>query len=471
MIQQLWRNYLAILILTAFPCGAAAQNLKIVRQFPMDTPDLALKLGKTYRVTFGDVDGDGQIEIVLNNGTIMTRVYKLDGTKLWEIYNPAGQRHWDPWHPWIAPVWDLNNDGKDEVITYIKDKQDGRDYLAIVEGAAGRILNKARLPYANPLPREPRRTIVAYTRSKTVPSIYFTFLGNPKELYEYDANLNLVQVIPLPTNAKGKSINGHHISAYDITGDGLHELFTGRAILNGDGSLFWMIPYPNPNWDHVDENIVLDLDPDHPGLEVILYGASGMMVANLRQRKTLWTNNYNLQHVVVGQFDAFQPGPLIMGATKNDGQGRKKFFIFDRKGKIRRQWEGQRPGPTTIMDLDGRRSVDDILAGNRVVLNPQFEVVVPETWPFTQPQDAALEWHPYAAVYDILGDSREELVALCEEKLVIAQDISPVANLGPSVRFDRLYRFRNANASQNRIYFKFPAVAREKRVGDKNEEF
>ncbi|MCX8035848.1 MAG: hypothetical protein N3D11_02105 [Candidatus Sumerlaeia bacterium] len=467
MVQQrLWLKCLLPLILIAFP--SAAQDLKVIREFPLDTPNPALKLGKTYRVTFGDVDGDGEMEIVLNNGTMMTCVYKLNGTKLWEIYNPSGQRHWDPWHPWIAPVWDLNNDGKDEVVTYIKDKQDGKNYIAIVEGPTGRILKKAPFSYTG---NEPKRMIVAYTRSKTSPSIYFTYLGNPKELSEYDVNLNLVQVIPLPVNANGKSVNGHHISAIDITGDGLHELFTGRAILNSDGSLFWMIPYPNLNWDHVDENIVLDLDPDLPGLEVISYGGSGMMVTNLRQRKILWTNNYNLQHVVVGQFDANISGPLIMGATKNDGQGRKQFFIFDPKGKIVRQWEGQRPGPTTIIDLDGRRSVDDILAGNRVVLNPQFEVVIPETWPFTQPQDAVLEWHPYAAVYDILGDSREELIALREEKLVIAHDVSPADSLGPSVRFDRLYRFRNANASQNRIYFKFPAANEKEIAADKNKTF
>ena len=296
------------------PAHPPARNyLSIPLQTPPDyTPNDA---------SVGDLDGDGEYEIVLhqsgrgrdNSQAGLTlppvfQAYKLDGTLLWTIN--LGRNIREGAHYTQFMVYDLDGDGRAELVCKTADGtidgvghalgdpnadfrvKEGRatgkilagpEYLTVFEGRTGRALASTNyLPargnpsdwgddYGNRVDRF--LACIAYVDG-TRPSVvmcrgYYT--RTVLAAWDWrDAKLTLRwlfdsdQFGPADATNPYRGQGDHCLSVGDVDGDSKDEIIYGAMAVDHDGR-----PLYSTRFGHGDALHLSDLDPDRPGLEVL----------------------------------------------------------------------------------------------------------------------------------------------------------------------------------------------------------
>ncbi|MGY5355395.1 rhamnogalacturonan lyase family protein [Wenyingzhuangia sp. IMCC45467] len=293
----------------------------------------------------GDMDGDGEYEIVLKwsptvvnhnaggiNGQQIFDCYRLDGTLLWRI-NLGNNVNSGP-HMNQFAVYDFDGDGKAEVALRTADGtvdgvgnvigdpnadyrnrsgwiQEGPAWLTIFNGITGAAM--ASVPY------EPNRghkddwrdggngygnrqdrllMAVAYLDGEK-PSIitgrgYYAKLV--RAAYDWrDGELTLRWIFDSkdPSNPGNNAASGqgnHQLTIGDVDGDGKDEIINGSSAIDDDGTLLWS----NGN-GHGDALHMSDMDPDRPGLEIWLplecpscYDGQGIRLLDAKTGETIY---------------------------------------------------------------------------------------------------------------------------------------------------------------------------------------
>jgi hypothetical protein len=263
----------------------------------------------------GDVDGDGEYEIILKwdpsnskdnsqsgyTGNVYLDCYKLDGTFMWRIdlgINIRAGAHYTQFQ-----VYDLDGDGKAEIVcktapgtidgkgNYVlmgsddpaKDYRNssgyvlsGPEYLTVFEGKTGGEIHTVAY---NP----PRGTVsswgdnygnrvdrflacVAYLDGVHPSVVMCRGYYTRSTLAAYDfKDGKLVQRWYHNSDRSGTGAYGegyHNLAVADIDGDGLDEIIYGSACIDHDGKLLY-----RTGFGHGDAMHVSDLDPGRPGLE------------------------------------------------------------------------------------------------------------------------------------------------------------------------------------------------------------
>lgn len=268
----------------------------------------------------GDLDGDGELEIILKwdpsnahdnsqtgyTGTVFIDAYKLDGTRLWRI--DMGKNIRAGAHYTQFQVYDYDGDGKAEMIVKTADGtvdgkgkvignasidnrdaggiiMKGNEYLTVFEGATGAAITT--IDYV------PKRDINQFVKGKNGKGYWGDNYANRSEryiaatayldgvhpsaifirgyysasyvvAYDFDGK-QLKQRWYHKSEDPGKGLyeqGNHNITTGDIDGDGYDEIVFGAAALNHDGTLRY-----STGFGHGDAGHLGDLDPDIPGLE------------------------------------------------------------------------------------------------------------------------------------------------------------------------------------------------------------
>lgn len=296
------------------------RTLKVNVPANMTMPDGEVATYTPNDMSAGDLDGDGELELILKwdpsnahdnsqtgyTGNVYIDAYKLDGTQLWRIdmgVNIRAGAHYTQFQ-----VFDYDGDGKAEMIVKtadgtidgtgkaVGDKSksyrsdaglilDGPEYLTVFRGADGAAITSVEyIPPRNILKGEKgkngkgywgdnygnrcERYIAATAYLDGVhPSAIFIrgyYSASYVVAYDFDGT-TLKQRWYHKSEDPGQGLyeqGNHNITTGDIDGDGYDEIVFGAAALNHDGTLRY-----RTGFGHGDAGHLGDFDPDIPGLE------------------------------------------------------------------------------------------------------------------------------------------------------------------------------------------------------------
>lgn len=286
--------------------------LNLDRPAQLTMPDDSTCTYSAGDMSTGDLDGDGELELVVKwdpsnahdnahdgyTGNVYIDGYKLDGTKLWRI--DLGKNIRAGAHYTQFMVYDLDGDGYAEVAMKTSDGtvdglgkvignasadyrtangriMSGNEYLTVFSGLTGGAI-----------------TTIDYVPSRSVTSNWGDNYGNRSErmlaaiayldgvhpslimcrgyytnsylvAYDFDGS-KLTQRWYHKSENAGQGLYGegnHNLSIGDLDGDGYDEIVYGSAALKHDGTLLY-----RTGFGHGDALHLSDMDPDKAGLEV-----------------------------------------------------------------------------------------------------------------------------------------------------------------------------------------------------------
>lgn len=257
-------------------------------------------------VVAGDLDGDGQVEIVSARNVNADDVHytsavvaqRLDGSVLWRWGNPAiGRRGLH--HDVACQIHDWNGDGRPEVILCAEGS------LVELDGASGE--ERRRIP----LPPGATDCLVFANLSGKAYASDVLVKDRYAHLWALDRAGNLLWTVQKP----GGHITAHQPFPVDIDGDGRDEIMAGSALLNADGSVRWLLPEAETlAGGHVDCCRVL-----RPGKKlqdwclVLTTCAANRLLAVDGKGTLLWAvDGHHFESIDVGRVHPGRPGAQIL---------------------------------------------------------------------------------------------------------------------------------------------------------------
>lgn len=476
----------------------AQQYLSIPLQIPAGgtTPDGVAYTYNANDCSTGDLDGDGQYDIVLKwdpsnakdnsqsgyTGNVYLDAYKLNGTRLWRI--DLGRNIRAGAHYTQFMVYDLDGDGKAEVACKTADGTkdgagviignasadyrnssgyvlSGPEYLSIFNGQTGRAMATTDyVPargtvsswgdnYGNRVDRF--IAAVAYVDG-TRPSLimgrgYYTRLvrvawdwrnGQLTRRWTFDSNTS--------GNSSYAGQGNHQMTVGDVDGDGKDEICNGPSTINDDGSGL----YAN-GLGHGDALHMTDLDPDRSRQEVwqchespSSYGSYGLEFRDARTGQPLWgvPGTSDIGRAMAADIDPRYKGLEVWGSTIGG--------VYTCKGV---QISGTKPSVNFGIWWDGDLS-RELLDG--VKLDKWDHNTNSVTRLITFSSSGALENNGTKAnpglTADLLGDWREEAVFRSSDnsRLMVFTTVIPTSTRIYTLMHDPQYRV--AVAWQNSAY-------------------
>ena len=361
-----------------------SQNyLDIPLQVPADgtTPD-----GKPFNYTandasVGDLDGDGQYEIILKwepsnakdnsqdgyTGNVFLDAYQLDGKQLWRI--DLGKNIRAGAHDTQFTVYDLDSDGKAELACKTADGTvdgkgkvigdaskdyrtpagrilEGAEFFTIFDGLTGAALATTDyLPSRSPIEswgtarsndRNGNRAdrflaCVAYLDGQQ-PSVVMCrgyYARSVAAAWDWRKG-KLTSRWVFDTKNGFPTFEGqgnHNLTPADVDGDGKDEIVFGSMVIDDDGKGLY-----STGFGHGDAIHVSDLDPTHEGLEVFGIHENkdhnpdrpGMALYDAKTGATLWrgAKGKDVGRGVAADIDPAHLGAEMWGGMMVDGKSR-----------------------------------------------------------------------------------------------------------------------------------------------------
>lgn len=321
------------------------QYLQVPVQVPPGgiTPDAVAYTYSANDASVGDLDGDGEYEIVLKwdpsnskdnsqsgyTGNVYLDAYKLNGTRMWRI--DLGKNIRAGAHYTQFLVYDFDSDGKAEIACKTADGTidgkgtvignatadyrnsngyilSGPEFLTVFKGATGEVLDtEDYIPargtvsswgdnYGNRVDRF--LAAVAYLDGQK-PSMIFArgyYTRLVRAAWDF-ANGQLQLRWVFDSNTSGNSsyagMGNHQMTVGDANGDGKDEIYNGSSAVNYDGTGFFV-----NGLGHGDALHLTDMNPDRPGLEIwqcyeeqTKYVDKGLRMLDASSGQTLWGVN------------------------------------------------------------------------------------------------------------------------------------------------------------------------------------
>ena len=315
-------------------------------QFPQE-----VKLVKEYNipgascVKFGDITGDGKTDILALTSDYSSIVVDHDGNELWRWTAPEERQRLRAEFEAPGAVWDLDRDGKAEVIQWRE--FDGQEWLVVADGMTGEIKHKTPWPTVSH-PHVYNNFRIAIGRlSGDYPQhiIVYTDCGarQHQSITAYTADL---QQVWEHKEVRLKDHLGHYVYPRDFKGTGYDQVLCGYIMLDSDGTQIWNLQDDiYDNHDHADSWKFADLDGD--GKEELVLAACdlGAVVMDPADGSIIWQYPVaHTQQIQVGNFLAGYDRPQVAAGARVYGDRRFEPYIsgqvrwFDANGNFISQW-------------------------------------------------------------------------------------------------------------------------------------
>ncbi|MEJ6951077.1 rhamnogalacturonan lyase [Natronospora cellulosivora (SeqCode)] len=332
------------------------------------TPDGVTYTYHANDASIGDLDGDGEYEIILKwdpsnskdnahagyTGEVFVDAYKLDGTRLWRISLGKNIRAGAHYTQFL--VYDFDGDGKAEVVFKTADGTvdgqgnvigdldadyrnengyilDGPEFLTVFDGETGKALVTTDYDpprgnvadwgddYGNRVDRflacvaylDGQRPSIVMCRgyyTRTVLVAYNWRDGELSKLWTFDSDH--------PGNQDYAGQGNHNLSVADIDGDGKDEIIYGACVIDDNGEGFY-----TTGLGHGDAMHVGKFDPDREGLQVYDVHEehphpAGMEYRDARTGELIWgvPADYDVGRGLTAKIDPNYSGAEVWAAGK-----------------------------------------------------------------------------------------------------------------------------------------------------------
>jgi hypothetical protein len=313
-------------------------------------------------VIAGDVNGDGQVEIVsarnVNVGdvhyTSAVVAQRLDGRVLWRWGDPKiGRRGLH--HDVACQIYDWDGDGAKEVVVATK------GCLVELEGATGK--ERRRVP----IPPDATDCVVFAKLSGHSRAADVLVKTRYQQIWALDYSGKLLWTIQNP----GGFPTAHQPIPVDIDGDGRDEIMAGYAMLNPDGQVRWTLADARRLGGHLDCCRVLrkGKTPQDWRLVITCCGGSGnKLVAVDGNGKTQWEiDGHHFESIDIGRVHPQRSGPQILV----DLVDTNALWVVDENGELLGQLKAGYARFHTLVDWNGDGYQDIVVPHDRGVFDYQ----------------------------------------------------------------------------------------------------
>jgi hypothetical protein len=294
--------------------AAVAERSVTVEVGEVSRSALVFDVGEDYRqarVVTGDLDGDGEPDVVVahsrhpnidpwgkawekSEDTIRVTALRHSGERLWSLDLGWGIEAGNYYNPVV--VWDIDGDGRSEVLLKTNRSTDPMDYsgerLTILDGMTGNVTAEAPWPSTDGIGRDynsnSRNYIAIAHLDGRQPSIIVTRgLYNTQKLWAYDSKLHRmweringwplqIGIVQRMLKRVGYDITRatHYLPIADLDLDGKEEILWGEHVIGEGGKDLWQLADRIPYNGHPDIVHAADIVPEIDGLEVY-YGREG----------------------------------------------------------------------------------------------------------------------------------------------------------------------------------------------------
>ena len=398
--------------------------------------------GVGRNIRFGDIDGDGEKEIVIAqvvahgerdeySETGCITAVKTDGTVLWQSGDPDAANY-RLTNDVAFQVHDIDGDGVCEVI-YARDFE-----LVIADGRTGRVRRKVPTPIAKP-PADRFERILGdclffCDMRGTGRAADIVIKDRYRHFWVYDDELHPLWEASCNT--------GHYPYAFDVDGDGRDELAVGYSLFDDDGTLLWTLD--GVLNDHADGIAILDFAEAPGSRPKILYAASdeGLLFVDTDGAILQHHRIGHAQNPVIARFRDDLPGYQAVSINFWGNQGILHFFGAD--GSIYHDAEPLNMGSMCLPVNWTGGATELFLLNADHRFGGMYDGWGRPVVPF--PDDG----HPAMcnAVVDLTGDARDEVVVWDQNRMwIYTQSDEPRG--GPAIARVRnpLYNHSNYQAS------------------------
>lgn len=372
----------------------------------------ALDYGGDLRL--GDLTGDGRADFVVYRSAeggmkpCFLGAFTMAGKVLWR----AGQGGGQPARPGSVAVYDIDADGRDEVICFFREAgraatpQDLRNVVVQVrDGATGRVLRQAapgelRKRTGKGANWVHQRILIANLRGTDRAQDFVVKLGD--RVLAFDDRLRVLWTYRIRWNAYSRC-SAYIPAVGDIDGDGRDEVNGGYYLLGADGKAKWERRLGR----HMDSVAITEWD----GGKVRAICSGFGHVVDERGRVVLSLGEKVVPHgqeARVGNFLADRRGPEMIIRCK--GHARDVLTVGS-DGRVLRRWKVNASPNHTGMETLGwhGRAGADLLYNGGVLWRGTGErfAALPDLPPPVGP--AKMGWY-HCTPADVCGDGREEAI-------------------------------------------------------------
>ncbi|HAX43092.1 MAG TPA: hypothetical protein PLF84_03210 [Bryobacteraceae bacterium] len=369
--------------------------------------------GAGRNVRFGDLDGDGQVEMLFAQNLPRVRGDAFDHIQCLTAVDLNGKVLWQKGKPHESlglltndtpfQIHDLDGDGKHEVVL-IQDFQ-----LKVLDGKTGRLLRSTWMP---PMAADLKERPYELNSGDAIAFLDLSGKGRRSEIlvkdryryfWIYDENLKLLW------NGEGQT--GHYPYPMDVDGDGREEFALGYTVWSADGKP--LFSRDKDFRDHADGISVgnYSADPKQAPLVYACGSDEGFLLFDLKGNVLKHLRIGHAQSPSVGKYRADVEGVQLM--TINYWRNPGIVSLFDWQGNLLKQGEPIHSGsPLLPVNWRGDGAEFAMLSGNvreGGMIDGELRRVV--MFPDDGHPDLAF------AVLDLTGDVRDEIV-LWDQKQV-----------------------------------------------------
>jgi outer membrane protein assembly factor BamB len=280
-------------------------------------------------IVAGDVDGDGQVEIVSSENVNKDDVHytstavaqELDGTVLWKWGKPdIGRKIWH--HDVACQIHDWDGDGLNEVVLCTK------GFLVELDGKTGRQRRRIRID------DDATDCLVFCNLSGGLQPSDVLVKDRYHRIWAYDKAGNLLWAVKDP----GGYRTAHQPRPIDIDGDGRDEIMAGYALLNADGSVRWV--YKSKTVDqkrgHLDCVRIFQRGEKPEDFRLVLTCCGANNVAMIDGNgSVIWeVAGHHFESIDVGRLFPGVSGQQIVLDIDHQPLGNSPIWTLDEKGEL-----------------------------------------------------------------------------------------------------------------------------------------